>query len=338
MADRSDAGDERLAQLRTWLHEQLGGGVPPSLIPASTDASFRRYFRMTLPDGGSAIAMDSPPTREDPAPFVRIAGLLRSAGLHVPRIRASDVEQGYLLLEDLGSETYLERLADCDPEPLIHDALDALVQLQAATQADELPRYDETLLRGELDLFTEWYVRRHLRHEPPPHWWADWENTCTTLIAAVQAQPAVWVHRDFTPRNLMLAEPNPGVIDFQDAVLGPVTYDWVSLVRDAFISWPLETERRWLFAYRERALAAGIAIPSQPLDLQRAVDFTAAQRHLKVIGIFARLYHRDGKTGYLADVPRFLRYLERETADWPELAPLRAVLAHLPAPVGSASR
>lgn len=330
--------DDRLAALTAWLETEIGPGAGTPVV-ASADASFRRYFRVPTADG-SVIAMDAPPEHEETEPFVRIAGLFRDAGLHAPEILAHDAGQGFVLLEDLGDRTYLQALErgdpDADPEQLYPAALDALVRLQGAAAPREeretpLPAYDETLLRRELDLFPDWYVRRHLGHVPTPAWQAAWEDTCHVLIGAMRQQPQVCVHRDFTPRNLMIAEPNPGIIDFQDAVIGPITYDWVSLVRDAFISWPVETEDRWLLAWRERALNAGLPLPSHPLDLRRAIDFTAAQRHLKVIGIFARLYHRDGKSGYLADVPRFFRYLEREIAPWPELAPLRGLLADLPA-------
>lgn len=321
--------DERLEALRQWLTEQAGE-PPRALEPASVDASFRRYFRVTTADG-SAIAMDAPPEREDPAPFVRVAELVRAAGLHAPAVLARDMERGFLLLEDLGDCTYLDavRRGDADSDALYHDAIAALVRWQAATRGDALPVYDADTLRRELDLFPDWYVRAHRGREPDAAWRADWDSACAVLIGAMTDQPAVYVHRDFTPRNLMVAEPNPGIIDFQDAVIGPLLYDWVSLVRDAFVSWPAATEARWLDAYRRRAVEAGLAVPSDPRDLQRAVDFTAAQRHLKVIGIFARLWHRDGKPGYLADAPRFFAYLERETRPWPELAPLRRILTAL---------
>lgn len=322
--------DERLAQLRMWLTEHLDTepGVPQT---ASADASFRRYFRIPTADG-SVIAMDSPPEREDPTPFVRIAELLRAAGLHAPRILAQDLEQGFLLLEDLGDRTYLQAISD-DPQTadsLYDDALGALAQWQAATRADALNTYDRERLQEELELFPTWYVREHLGHEPDASWQADWTDTCNRLIAGMEAQPQVYVHRDYTPRNLMVAAPNPGIIDFQDAVIGPIAYDWVSLVRDAFVSWPVGTEERWLQRYRQHAIAAGVGVPSDPSDLRRAIDTTAAQRHLKVIGIFARLWHRDGKPGYLPDIPRFFTYLERESRPWPELAPLRRLLAALP--------
>lgn len=325
--------DERLEALRAWLLDRLGPAAGPPQA-ASVDASFRRYFRVATADG-SRIAMDAPPEHEDTRPFVRIAGLLREAGLHAPEIVAEAPEKGFLLLEDLGDLTYLRALDDgADADALYHDAIDALVRWQAATRPQALPAYDDDMLRRELDLFPEWYVRRHLGHQPAATWQAAWETTCHTLLGALRSQPRVHVHRDFTPRNLMVAEPNPGIIDFQDAVEGPIMYDWVSLVRDAFVSWPAAVEDRWLLAYHERAVAAGLPIPRQPADLRRTLDLTAAQRHLKVIGIFARLCHRDGKRDYLPDIPRFLAYLDRETAPWPELTPLRSLLADLPAAEG----
>lgn len=332
------ASDPRLDQLTTWLAGHLGP-LPAPPRPASADASFRRYFRVDGPQG-SVIAMDAPPEHEDLDAFVRIAGLLEAAGLHAPTILAEDRTQGFLLLEDLGTTTFLDALGHHEADGLYGDALDALVRWQASTHPDDtLPDYDEALLRRELDLFPDWYVRAHLGHEPDAAWQAHWDNTCRTLLNTILDQPRVRVHRDFTPRNLMLTDPNPGIIDFQDAVSGPITYDWVSLVRDAFTSWPPATEERWLQQWQQRARAAGLPVPPQPLALRRDIDFMACQRHLKVIGIFARLCHRDGKPHYLEDVPRFFAYLERQVEPWPELAPLRTLLANLPTgPAGATPR
>lgn len=327
--------DPRLEALTGWLEDRLGPLAEPPR-PASTDASFRRYFRVAA-DGTTLIAMDAPPEHEDTASFIEVAALLEQAGLHAPRILARDTAAGFLLLEDLGDRTYLDAIADTDPEALYTDAIDALVRWQAASRADVLPVFDEDAIQRELDLFPQWYVRRHLGHEPDPAWQARWTTACRSLIDHMTAQARVFVHRDFTPRNLMLARPRPGIIDFQDAVLGPITYDWVSLVRDAFVSWPADIEQHWLGHYRRQALAAGLPLPPQLPDLQRAVDMTAAQRYLKVIGIFARLWHRDGKAGYVTDIPRFLDYLERETAGWAEMAPLRELLAALPRPPADVS-
>ena len=337
MDDRAVKPDARLDQLTSWLAQQLGA-LPERPEPASADASFRRYFRVAGANG-PVIAMDAPPEHENLEAFVQVAALLEEAALHAPRILAADHEQGFLLLEDLGSTTYLDAIAHHDAERLYGDALDALVRWQASTRPDDtLPAYDETLLRRELDLFPDWYVRAHLGREPDAAWLAHWENTCRTLIDTILDQPVVRVHRDYTPRNLMVAEPNPGIIDFQDAVTGPITYDWVSLVRDAFTSWPPATEDRWLLQWHQRARAAGLPVPTQPADLRRDVDFMACQRHLKVIGIFARLFHRDGKPHYLVDIPRFFAYLERQVQPWPELAPLRTLLADLPvSPAGAAT-
>jgi len=327
------AADARLEALRAWL-ERRPDTAGACLEPASVDASFRRYFRIRPPAGPTLVAMDAPPEHEDTAAFVDIAARLRGAGLHAPRIVDHEPGAGFVLLEDLGTETYLHGLdAGRAAEPLYADAIDALVTLQANTSTADLPEFDGATLQRELDLFADWYVAGHLGLTPDSAWQAAWRETCQRLIGQLRGQPQVFVHRDFTPRNLMISAPNPGVIDFQDAVRGPITYDWVSLVRDAFVSWPEETEQRWLGAYGDAARAVGLPLPPRHADLRRAVDFAAAQRHLKVIGIFARLCHRDGKPAYLDDVPRFFGYLEREAAPWPELAPLRALLAGLPAAV-----
>lgn len=319
--------DPRLAGLEAWLRDVLPA-PPRRLETASADASFRRYFRVCH-DRGTAIAMDAPPERESCDAFLAVGALLREAGLHAPAVLAADAGNGYLLLEDLGRETYLDVLDGERAGALMDDAVDALVRWQAASRAGVLPPYDRALLQRELDLFPEWYVRVHLGVRPDREWREAWDAGCEALIGAALAQPRVWVHRDYMPRNLMPATPNPGVIDFQDAVEGPITYDLVSLLRDAFVDWPPAREARWVARYRAAARAAGLPVPEPLLP---ALDRMGAQRHLKVLGIFARLCHRDGKPRYLAEAPRFLGYLARELAPYPELAPLRAALAALPAP------
>jgi len=320
-------GDARLAGLRMWLQAVLPS-PPHALEPASADASFRRYFRV-FHDGGTAVAMDAPPERESCAAFLAVGELLREAGLHAPEVLAADTGRGYLLLEDLGSATYLDVLEGGRAGALMDDAVDALVRWQAASRPGVLPPYDRALLRRELELFPEWYVRVHLGVRPGRAWRDAWAEGCEALIEAALAQPRVWVHRDYMPRNLMPARPNPGIIDFQDAVEGPITYDLVSLLRDAFIDWPPAREQRWIERYRAAAGALGLPVPE---PLSPALDRMGAQRHLKVLGIFARLCHRDGKPRYLGEAPRFLGYLARELAPYPELAPLRAAIAELPAP------
>ncbi|PWG65247.1 aminoglycoside phosphotransferase family protein [Spiribacter halobius] len=332
-AGPGDATDPRLAGLHTWLTEVLGSRAI-RLEVASADASFRRYFRVHH-GGGTAIAMDAPPEREPCEPFLRVARLLRVAGLHAPAVLAADAGRGYLLLEDLGGDTYLDVLlaGEARPEPLLDDAVDALVRWQAASRDGVLPPYDRALLERELDLFPTWYVGRHLGLTPGSDWQAAWRAGRAALVDAALAQPHVWVHRDYMPRNLLPADPNPGVIDFQDAVHGPITYDLASLLRDAFIEWSPQQEARWVRRYQAAAMAAGLPVPE---PLAPALDLMAAQRHLKVLGIFARLCHRDGKPRYIAEAPRFLRYLDREFAPYPELADLREAVAALPSPEGRA--
>lgn len=321
---------DRLDGLRAWLRR-----VRPDLtadpVPASSDASFRAYYRVKA-GTTSLIAMDAPPQQEDSRPFVAVAELLAEAGLNAPRILAADLDQGFLLLTDLGRETYLDRVIEHpgEADALYTDALAALVRWQSASRPGILPSYDEDLLRRELGLFPDWYVRRHLGFTIDDAWQADWDETCRVLVDSALAQPTVFVHRDFTPRNLMVDPPRPGILDFQDAVYGPVTYDLVSLLRDAFVSWPVATEAGWLAYYRELAIEAGLPVETTEQAFQRSVDLMAVQRHLKVIGIFARLHHRDGKAGYLDDVPRFFAYLRCEMTPYPELLPLRRLLAALP--------
>jgi N-acetylmuramate 1-kinase len=328
--------DTRLAALRRWLDSPLGGplaGREFTLAPASVDASFRRYFRATLAGGGSFIAMDAPPDREGCRPFVHVARLLTEAGVHAPRIHAQDLAHGFLLLEDLGPRSYLDALrADPGAEPagaLMRDAIDALLKWQRATRAGELPPYDEALLRRELELFPEWYAGRHLGRGFNDAQRAAWEGLCATLVASALAQPTVYVHRDYMPRNLMLSEPNPGVLDFQDAVLGPITYDIASLTRDAFISWDEERVLDWSARYWEGAKRARLPVPADFAEYWRALEWMGLQRHLKVLGIFARLAYRDGKAGYLADTPRFLGYARATARRYGALAPLARLLDEL---------
>ena len=330
--------DNRLQELSAWLEPRLAelferrgwGAVPPAkLIPASSDASFRRYFRWEA-EGRSLVVMDAPPPQENCRPFVEMAGLLAEAGLHVPEILAEDLARGFLLLSDLGRQTYLDVIDDGNADVLFDDAIRALLDLQQQPVSSALPAYDEALLRRELQLFPEWYVQRHLGHVFSTAQQQAWERTCQLLIDSALRQPTVLVHRDYMPRNLMLSTPNPGVLDFQDAVIGPVTYDISSLFKDAFLSWPEERVQGWLRQYWESAREAGIPVQENFADFQQASDLMGLQRHLKVIGIFARICHRDGKPRYVADVPRFFAYIDSVTARRPELAELRALLQELP--------
>lgn len=329
--------DLRLQQLKVWLDEQLPGlftaqgwGVvpPATLTAASSDASFRRYFRW---DGGgrSFVVMDAPPPQENCKPFVDIAHLLEQSGINVPKIYAQDLLRGFLLLNDLGKKTYLDVIDEQNADQLFADAIDALLAFQQLPMEAPLPSYDVALLRRELELFPEWYVRRELGIEFDARQLALWQRTSEHLIDSALAQPKVLVHRDYMPRNLMISEPNPGVLDFQDAVYGPVTYDITCLFKDAFLSWPKARVQEWQRGYWRRAAALGIPVQADVEEFLRASDLMGVQRHLKVIGIFARICHRDGKPRYLADVPRFFAYIEAVLADRPELSELGELLASL---------
>jgi N-acetylmuramate 1-kinase len=320
--------DARLAALERWLAGPLAGpGF--TLAPASADASFRRYFRVALAGGGSYIAMDAPPDKEDCRPFIRVAQLLREAGVHAPRVHAQDLAQGFLLLDDLGRVTYLEALNESNASPLMRDAIAALVKWQLATRPGMLPPYDEALLRREMALFPEWYVGRHLGIALSPAQRDALEAVCTLLAQSALAQPAVYVHRDYMPRNLMLSEPNPGVLDFQDAVIGPIAYDIVCLMRDAFISWEEERVLDWAVRYWELARKSSLPVAADFADFWRDFEWMGLQRHLKVLGIFARLTHRDGKPKYVADTPRFVGYARAVARRYAALAPLARLLDEL---------
>jgi len=313
--------------LQAWL-EGLFPAEKWQLEPASTDASFRRYFRITLAGRGeSRIVMDAPPGQEDCRPFIQIATLLRQAGLNAPDVLAQDLERGFLLLTDLGTTTYLAALQqdDARADALFGDATDALIAWQLASRPGVLPPYDADLLRRELDLFPDWYLARHLGVALTPEQRQVLERMFGMIIASNLAQPAVYVHRDYMPRNLMLAEPNPGILDFQDAVYGPISYDMASLVRDAFISWKEERALDWVVRYWDKARRAGLPLGADFGDFYRDLEWMGLQRHLKVLGIFARIHYRDGKPGYVEDTPRFVRYARAVATRYNALAPL----AHL---------
>lgn len=328
----AENNDQRLAALRAWVHGQTGWDDPGQ--PVSSDASFRRYFRFSDDAGQQLVAMDAPPPGEDCRPFVAIDRLLADAGLHVPRIVAEDLARGFLLLSDLGARTYLEvfkaRPDDTAlPDALFADAIGALLQLQQINPPPGFPVYDEALLRRELALFPDWYLRRELRREPDADWLAAYEQLSRELIASALGQGQVLVHRDFMPRNLMQSEPNPGLLDFQDAVWGPIAYDPVCLFKDAFISWPEARVQGWLQDYWQAARARGLPVPASFAEFRRDCDRIGVHRHLKVIGIFARIAHRDGKPRYLADAPRFFSYLQGVRERYPEWTSLARVLAPL---------
>ena len=321
------ATDTRLAQLRAWL-TQNALKKEFSLAPASADASFRRYFRVTA-DGKTWVAMDAPPPQEDCRPFVHVAALMRAAGLNVPQVIAQEIDSGFLLLSDLGATTYLNGFNADNPDALFSDAMDALIQWQRASRPGVLPPYDAALLQREIDLFPEWYVGKHLQSTFTGAQQQVFAATSKLLIDAALAQPKVYVHRDYMPRNLMLSTPNPGVLDFQDAVYGPITYDVASLFRDAFVSWPEERELDWVIRYWERAKTAGLPVNADFAMFWRDFEWMGLQRHIKVLGIFARINYRDGKPHYLADTPRFIGYARRVSARYRDLGPLAKLLDEL---------
>lgn len=320
--------DVRLGALRAWLAARVTQDF--TITPASADASFRRYFRVTA-GSRSWIAMDAPPQSEDCRPFVRVAELMREAGVNAPRVEALDLKEGFLLLTDFGDTTYLTALRNGAADRLFADATDALIKWQLASRPAVLPPYDEALLRRECDLFPQWYIARHLGLALTGAQQRVLDETIGLLVAAALAQPSVYVHRDFMPRNLMVTEPNPGVLDFQDAVHGPITYDIVSLMRDAFVSWEEERVLDWTVRYWEKARRAGLPVTADFGAFYRDFEWMGLQRHLKVLGIFARIQYRDGKGGYLQDTPRFVRYARTVAQRYGELTPLARLFDELEA-------
>ena len=328
--------DSRLQGLTHWFTEQLPliaqqAGLTETTVnylePSSSDASFRRYFRWNSASAG-LVLMDAPPPKEDCRPFVAVAELLEQAGLNVPKVWAQDVQHGFLVLSDLGRQTWLEILTEDNADELFSLAIDALITMQKiSAEHAQLPPYDEVLLRRELQLFPDWYVQHELGVSFSEQQQYLWEQACDVLVKNALQQSQVFVHRDYMPRNLMLSTPNPGILDFQDAVQGPVSYDIISLFKDAFISWPEERVQKWLQQYWDKARAHGIAVPDTFAEFQYDCDLMGAQRHLKVIGIFARINHRDGKPRYLADTPRFFNYLQQVIERQSALAPLAQLLA-----------
>lgn len=319
------------------LHRFVTDHVPDvaQIVPASADLGYRSYWRAHLTDQPSLIVMDAPPDKIACGPFLRVADLLREAGLNVPTILAEDLEQGFLLMSDLGRHTCLETIqAGADPAPHIAAAIDALVRLQRVPPPDWLPPYGRALLEQELDLFPDWYLARHRDTVLSGEDLAGWQDARARLVEAALAQPRVLVHRDYMLRNLMppLGDADmPGLLDFQDACVGPIAYDPLSLVKDAFASWPAATVEAWLRSYHAQAQAAGLPVPDWARFLRDA-DWIGIQRHLKVIGVFTRVKYRDDKPKYLADTPRFFRYLFEVLPRYPELAGLERLLRrHAPA-------
>jgi N-acetylmuramate 1-kinase len=318
---------QRQQQLNAWL-EQVLLGASFTIAPASADASFRRYFRVMLPER-TLIAMDAPPQHENCEPFLHVAELFAAAGVNVPRVLAMDLAQGFLLLTDLGNTTYLAALDPQNAADLYRDAMDALVHIQLASCPDALPPYDEALLTREMRLFPEWYVGKHLGMALDDKQQAVLQQAFDTLNRNILAQGQVYVHRDYHSRNLMVCDDNPGILDFQDAVVGAITYDLVSLLKDAYIRWEEAQVLDWVVRYWQQARKACLPVPDDISTFYRDFEWMGAQRHLKVLGIFARLYHRDGKDGYLKDLPLVMDYLRRACERYVELRPLLRLLDQL---------
>jgi aminoglycoside/choline kinase family phosphotransferase len=373
---------QRQKQLIDWL-SSLYPNQTFTIAPASADASFRRYFRATFADGTTRVAMDAPPQHEDCRPFLHVGKLFEDAGTHVPHVYAQDLKQGFLLLSDLGNTTYLQALTQESATRLYGAATDALIRIQLASRENELPLYDEALLRRELNLFPEWYISRHLGVTLSAKQQAKLEEVFARILANNLAQPSVYVHRDYHSRNLMYIESplsnsldeatshstklannaskslvtpqagertneqrgkqaireadarkgnfltSPGILDFQDAVFGPITYDLASLFKDAYIRWEEEEIMHWIILYWEKARKAGLPVREDFGEFYRDYEMMGVQRHIKVLGIFARLYHRDGKDGYLKDMPLVMDYLRLACERYIDLKPLLNILIEL---------
>lgn len=312
--------DVRLEQLTQWVRS-LPGWEHAVLKPASADASFRRYFRVRNVDG-TAICMDAPPDKEDIRPFIDVTRRLETTGVHVPQIMEQNLLDGFLLLEDLGDTPYLKQLTPQTVNTLYADALNALMHIQQA-DCDHLPAYNERMLRTEMQLMPEWFLHTHLgiADEDIPH--ELLHETFEFLIESAVGQPVAFVHRDYHSRNLMLLESdNPGIIDYQDAVIGPATYDLVSLLRDCYVVWPQSQVEWWVESFRKEAIIQGSLPPVDAIIFQRWFDLMGIQRHLKVLGIFSRLYHRDGKSNYLNDLPLVLSYVLKVGSRYQETSEL----------------
>lgn len=322
--------DPRLQALGTWLAEKLG--AVDTLLPASGDASFRRYFRARTSDGGSYIVMDAPPMQEPLEPFLDVTRRLTEARVHVPFVHAHDSEQGFALLDDLGSTHYLTELNPDTADALYEDAFEMLLRIQHAADAG-LPDYDRGALEREMALFSEWFLGHHVGLQLTTTQQASLEAVERTLVVNALEQPQLFVHRDYHSRNLMVtASDNPGVLDYQGAMRGALSYDLVSLLRDAYVAWPEQRVRTWALHYRDRAVAAGLCSAVDDATFLRWFDLAGLQRQLKVLGIFARLHHRDGKAGYLADLPRVLAYVMHVAPRHSDTAPLAALLDALDIP------
>ena len=323
--------DPRLSFLLNWIATLSGFSLQaPTLRPASNDASFRRYFRIDDAQGQTYILMDAPPPQEDVRPFIQVAELFGQIGVTVPVVLASDIDNGFLLLSDLGKVMYSHLLNQDTAQKLYMDAIDSLVRIQSHSQADVLPEYDRAMLQRELQIFPDWYINKHLGATLTEEQQISLDKVFEQILANTMAQPQVYVHRDYHSRNLMvMKEGNPGILDFQGAMYGPVTYDIVSLLRDAYIEWDEEQVLDWAIRYWERARHAGLPVSTDIDGFYRDFEFMGLQRHLKILGIFCRLAYRDNKPNYLADLPLVLSYVRKTAQRYNNLIPLLRLLDEL---------
>lgn len=321
---------QRQTELKEWL-ETVYPDQPFELSFAAADADFRRYFRATFSDGHTVVCMDAPPDKMSVAPYLKVQKLFHM--VNVPQVLHVDETQGFMVLNDLGSTTFLTAMTqeknEAAHKALLLEAVGELIELQLASRSGVLPEYDREVMLREINLFPEWFVAKELGRELNFKQRRLWQQTVDTLLPPLLAQPKVYVHRDYIVRNLMLQEGRPGVLDFQDALYGPISYDLVSLLRDAFIGWDEEFVLDLVIRYWEQARAAGLPVPPEFDEFYRWFEWMGVQRHLKVAGIFARLYHRDGKDKYRPEIPRFLNYLRRVSRRYQDLAPLYALLVDL---------
>ena len=327
-----NSSDSRMISLLEWLETLPEFHLDIQTVrPASSDASFRRYFRVDSPNS-SYIVMDAPPDKEKVEPFIHVADIFSQSGVAVPKVLAKDIQRGFLLLSDLGVTTYLNELNEENANGLYLDAIDALIRIQSISEPDILPDYDRAALLREMNLFPEWYVGKHLNYQMSEKQLTDLDKIFKLILANNLSQPQVYVHRDYHSRNLMRLgqkDNNPGILDFQDALFGPITYDLVSLLKDAYIEWDEEKVLDWVIRYWEKAKRIGLPV-NPDIDLfYKDFEFMGIQRHLKVLGIFARLYHRDGKQAYLDDIPLVLKYAGKTAHRYSELAPLARLLDEL---------
>ena len=323
---------ERLAAIHIWLATITAPSLQVGTMrPASADASFRRYFRIDGNDGQTYIVMDAPQPAEDVRPFIHVAELFAQINLTVPKVLAQDVDQGLLLLTDWGTQMYFDALKDAEANDATHalymDAIDSLVQMQSHSQAEVLPEYDRAFLLRELMIFPEWYINTHLGVTLDAEQNASLLKVFDALLANIVAQPQVYVHRDYHSRNLMvMKQNNPGILDFQGALYGPITYDLVSLLRDAYLQWDEEKVLDWAIRYWEKARRAGLPVTPDFDQFYRDFEFMGLQRHIKILGIFARLAHRDGKQAYLKDIPLVMSYVRKTAQRYNILIPLLRLL------------